>query len=342
MTQYGDNLFCTGGTDHTGKNLWNLPPTGAGNDSSGPIRVFVGGCERSGTTFIGSLLQQWTGLVCLPESYFLLPVLRDAVASENLDVSQPILRHWRLRTWGLEQGRSEQALRNVKTPQQCMDALAMEINDRSAIKGWIDTTPFNSTAVDLLDRHFDNSKHINIVRDGRAVASSILRTDFGPGTVARAAQWWQASVLPGTLSAVSHPNRVLMVRYEDLITDPESAQARIVAFLGSELSTNEATNDQAPSENSVVGSYNKKTHALVGKPGDRTRIDAWKKELKPHQVKEFESMAGASLTGFGYELEYGIYPHLNRPLRNLDGVIDTAKTLFWKLPRRLLRRISIR
>ena len=295
-------------------------------------RVFIGGCERSGTTFLAAQISRWTGLTFLPEAYFLLGVLRKLESAPGV-ARDLILNHWRFRTWNLDVEALRRELSEKLSAGACMNLLAERYTHSlgmSPYKGWIEHTPFNTAHVHLLDRHFEDSRYINIVRDGRAVAASILRTDFGPTTIRSAAAWWQAHVLPGILAQWHHPGRVLLVRYEDLIMNPERSKARILAFLG-----------HGPAEAAGkirVDPYWQATHELVEGPADRSRIEAWKQSLRAKQIEIFESLTAGSLTGLGYELTGTAAIPSHRALRYCDQMVDSLRQALWQFPLRTLRR----
>ena len=300
---------------------------------SPPARVFVGGCERSGTTFLAARISRWAGLVFLPESYFLLPVLRQL--DKGISARKLILANWRVETFGLERQVMADRLRDDMNPRECMDALAELYADKigqKASRGWVEHTPFNTANVPLLDRHFEDTRYINVVRDGRAVAASILKTDFGPTTSARAAVWWQSSTLPGVLAHVAEPHRVLLVRYEDLIRDEEACRQRVLAFLGIEKP---AAEGEVPLR---VDPYFRTTHRLVSGSAESSRINAWRKELSAREIEDFEFTAGSSLHALGYELVHDGRPRERRYYRYIDAIVDAFLSLFWQVPRRVLRR----
>ena len=245
-----------------------------------------------------------------------------------------MLDHWRFRSWNLPQETLRSELAAELSTQTCLDGLARRYTSSLGMPhyaGWIEHTPLNTANVDLLDRHFEDHRFINIVRDGRAVAASVLKTDFGPTTVRSAAQWWQAHVLPGLLAHWRDSERVLLVRYEDLLARPDWSRQRILHFLG----YSDTRTDKVQVR---VDPYFQRTHGLVDRPADRSRIDAWRESLTPAQIEAFESIAGASLTGLGYELSRPVAAPPKRAARYLDSIADSLRQACWQLPARVLHR----
>ena len=73
----------------------------------------------------------------------------------------------------------------------------------------------------LLNEEFPKAKYIHLLRDGRAVANSVLSLDWGPNTIPVAARSWVKNVSYG-LAAESFFNneKILRVKYENLTLKP--------------------------------------------------------------------------------------------------------------------------
>ncbi|RAT37822.1 modular protein, partial [Lonsdalea populi] len=97
------------------------------------------------------------------------------------------------------------------------------------------------------------ARFIHIVRDGRDLAASHLKTvpDWGYQTIAEAANGWLEIVAHARLTAPD--SRYLEIRYEDLVTRPRETIAQMLDFLG--LPWNEAVMRHADQH-----------HALFDKP----------------------------------------------------------------------------
>jgi hypothetical protein len=95
--------------------------------------------------------------------------------------------------------------------------------------------------------------------------------------------------------------RVLRIRYEDVLGDPETTLRRIATFGGLEYETAMvAGTGHRPTR------YNERQHRLVGLAPDRSRVDSWQQALSARQVEIFEAEAGEFLDALGYQPRYGI------------------------------------
>jgi hypothetical protein len=145
---------------------------------------------------------------------------------------------------------------------------------------------------------FPSAKMVVIIRDGRAVASSYLRTGWGVATNAyTAAIRWVNEVSLQIRFATSRPDACHLLRYEDLISRPEEHLQRTCAFLGEEFSPAMLRYHQAPAY-IARNDLNDGTFEAI----DPKLVDRWKNELTTGQVRVFEAVAGTKLSENGYQL----------------------------------------
>ncbi len=99
-----------------------------------------------------------------------------------------------------------------------------------------DSTPVNMMQSDLIFDLLPTSKFINVIRDGRDVASSVVKEKWGPKSHREALKWWENRISQAHSSLSTIPkDHVLEVRIEDLVVhNRESALQRILAFLNLE------------------------------------------------------------------------------------------------------------
>jgi hypothetical protein len=268
--------------------------------------IFIGGCERSGTTLLGAMLGAHSDCVCTPESQFRIEVLQSFGWNEmNANIPSAlnaIKDHWRFKLWNLNM---------PPAPRECpvkesyaallywLVAQYSERMDKTTATVWVDHTPHNVRYATALGEIFSDMKLIHIVRDGRAVANSIIPLDWGPNTVIKAAPWWVEKVAYGLAVETRWPeSRITRIRYEDLVQSPEATLKRLCKFLGIDYQSKmaRATGFRRPD-------YTKSQHSLIGKGPDASRISAWKEDLTPRQIELFEYLTRDFLRYLGYILE---------------------------------------
>lgn len=213
--------------------------------------------------------------------------------------------HLDFRAWEIEVDTAD-----ISELAQCVDYAHLihwlvkqyaQANDSPAPDIWIDHTPFNIVYASTLFALFPDAKMIHLVRDGRAVASSVMKLDWGPSCVNTAAHWWINRVAHGLAAESSFgPARVRQFRYEDLIQDPQGTLHEICRFLEIDFEPGMITG-----RGLNVPQYVATHHPLIAGAPDAKRIHAWKTELTARQIEIFESIAGQILNCLGYELLYG-------------------------------------
>jgi hypothetical protein len=178
-------------------------------------------------------------------------------------------------------------------------------------KFWIDHSPGNIFYSWTLLQLFPEAKLINLVRDGRAVTSSRIKTGWASKSMFANANYWSRSIAYG-LAAESFwgPDRLMRVKYEDLVEKPAVILKKICRFL--EFNYEDAMcggGDFTPIFTAI------EQHKLVGKPPSATRIDAWRNELSQRQIELFEVAASGMLFYLGYEPSIGLQSRPNTPVQ---------------------------
>lgn len=280
--------------------------------------LFIGGCERSGTTMLGAMVGAHSRSVCVPESHFIEHLLTqdgfDPEAIEPGKTLAAIVAHRRYRLlWDLPlDSDAVDAAELGSTYAELLSWLVRAYGGRLGKTGallWVDHTPSNFKRGLTMLRMFPEARFIHLVRDGRGVAASLLPLDWGPNDILSAADFWMARCAAGLAAELQlGSERVLRVRYEDLLLNPEATLRAIAVFAGLpyESAMTQGTG-HGPSR------YNQRQHRLVGQPPDQSRAHSWNRCLTPRQIEIFESEAGELLETLGYQPDYGIRARPPRP-----------------------------
>jgi len=290
--------------------------------------VFIGGCGRSGTTLLGSMLGTHSECLATPESRFLMDVHRSSVEADGgTDAGrffEALGAHALFRIWGIPPPAagdlaSDPARQFATAFEHVVVAYGTSVG-ASTFDTWIDHTPENVNRSAMLRRLFPEAKLIHVVRDGRAVASSVMGLDWGPSTVAAAARWWTARTAAGiTAESFFGPASAMRVAYEDLVEAPERTVADVFRFLG--LSHEKASISGA---DFVVPQYTAGQHQLIGRRPDPGRANAWREALTSRQIEIFESIAGDMLIGLGYTPLFGMAPRSRSKRERLTLAVREA------------------
>lgn len=309
--------------------------------------IFVFSVPRSGSTMLGSMLGAGEDAVALPEVPFIgilhyRHILPGGTAPAESIVSE-INGSFRLEH--LDIGRIDD---RFQLPELIDDAAYRRLieklvreraarDDKPGIRYWVEHSPTQSRYVESLLRTFPNAFFLHLVRDGRAVAASMLPLDWGANSVKEAAHMWLEELAYGfTAEEMLGKDRCLRVRYEELLLSPEAVLQNICAFVG--LSYDPA---MISGGGLRVPKYNHKQHSLVGQTPDTKRISAWREQLSAREIKIFEDVAGPMLLRLGYELSQEATPKLPtfRERLAMDASSFMKRELSNKIANKLRRRL---
>ncbi len=233
--------------------------------------ILVGGTGRSGTTIVGKLLSRHSQVKLskpaeikfLTSGNGLLDLVQNPRFSRN---GKPLLgKHRNLirfekglfgKWWersgkkggvtGLKVGIDQQSLHEIFSELQSSlgedRALASAKFFRAFVdyqlqgtenSYWIDTTPPNLMRADEISRLLPQVRFIHMIRDGRDVASSVVREPWGPNNHFAALEWWRERLLKIIKATEAIPDQVKHIWLEDLVTDNrEQTLNELLNFLG--------------------------------------------------------------------------------------------------------------
>jgi len=160
--------------------------------------------------------------------------------------------------------------------------------------------------LDLVNELFPDFRIIHLVRDGRAVLSSILKAHEIRGggfekDVIKLAGRWKRAIAVDTLLSQDH--RYFRLRYEDMITRPATWLSRICEFL-------EIDYDDEMLRYRDLGRVTP-IHSLLTEKPDTYRINAWQSESPPPYLRIFDLLTRSALR----KLAYAPLPdHISKPI----------------------------
>jgi hypothetical protein len=270
--------------------------------------LFVVGCHRSGTTLVRRILCTHPEVWLAKETQYLAHLaLRDgdwhrqrsdAEITEHIRSAVPVLAAigWRVvpdpaafaasgepPTWaGVYRW-----LCGLERP-----------GDRAGARYWGDNTPRYVSLIPELDRAFPDARYLHVVRDPRDVVRSALAVWFGGNTALTAAEEWVERVGAGLAAGQLVGERLLCVKFEDIVVAPGATLGRIAAWLGVDdaFRPDEVGGD--------AGEVARQAHlANVGRPLDASVVGRWRQDLTARQVADVEQLCQPFLGAFGYPVD---------------------------------------
>lgn len=274
------------------------------------------GCGRSGTTLLRTMLDNHPDLAVSYEARFMPFVAarrrryetpRGFRADRLVDDLFLLPGTWsRVDRWGINHATVLAAVRQsgaatlpdaVRAVYRCY--AAAEGKTRAGEK-----TPDHVRRILPIARLLPETRFVHIVRDGRDVGLSLSDMTWGPKPTGGATGvYWAERVLAGRRAGeVLGPGRYLEVAYERLVDDPEPLVRRVCEFV--ELDYQPAMLAFRERYDDVLAkSGNEPHHARLAQPL-RKGVRSWRDQMPDPVVAEFEAVAGAALSTFGFERRY--------------------------------------
>ncbi|MCI4667503.1 MAG: sulfotransferase [Bacteroidia bacterium] len=227
--------------------------------------ILIGGCARSGTTILTSVLSSHNDIFACPRELGLFSKL---------------------------ERKSDGQIIAVRIDRLYRSLLVNRIPPNA--KRWLEKSPNNVRSIKEIDEYFSGRfKFIHIIRDGRDVVLSVHPTQKDRYWVEP--QRWVEDVSKG-LEYAQHPN-VHQLKYEDLVMKPDKSIEELCDFLEIPFSP-EIQNWQS---NATVRRHNAYRNGL--QPLQASSIEKWKQEKFKERVEEFLAYPGTSdlLARLGYE-----------------------------------------
>jgi hypothetical protein len=262
--------------------------------------ILVVGSPRSGTTLLRDLLRAHPRLT-FPQESNVLPALR-RLHGDPADerrarlLAGDLLGAYSIREWGLDLRVADLAGERTFAG---MTARLYEAWARQEGKPrWGDKTPLHALELPTALAIFPGAQVIHLVRDGRAVAESLLRQPWGPRSVTSAARmWWHCVEAARRDGEPLGRERYLEVRFEELVTAPDDLLRGVCTFLGEEFDAALLTPARLPPAPGYAQPW-PAAHDSAIDPRARERG-----ELPGDALALFEAEAGPTLRAFGYASE---------------------------------------
>lgn len=276
------------------------------------VPIFLLTTERSGSNLLRAILSMHSAISSPPPSgiveelhHITFRYLNPSGESHLSDLANDAITFTQthMNPWDVKLS-PEQLLSRIGTGS--FWALFRAMNDIYAeSKGcpyWFSKEPGLFNHIYEICLHFPDAKFIYMVRDGRDVATSMLRGRLHANNILQAANRWAAEQRK-CLNAFSDPlirdKGFFLVKYEELVEEPARTTESIMRFLGLEFEQQQLS--YFNNEEIVRHSKSSKFWENVSKPIDPSRRAAYKTELTTRQVAIFESIAWNEMKTLGYE-----------------------------------------
>ena len=191
---------------------------------------FIVGCGRSGTTLLRRMIDAHPLLAVPVESLFMIDYLRARDHIADVPYKRLILGEHEFSEWELSA--SESDLADCKSVVEVINDLHERYAAKEKAQFWGQKTPRFVRYGHLLKAVYPHAKFIHVIRDPRAVAISLRKSNVHRSNVYFGAQRWQKDVQAGLDLKRDFPNDVMEVSYETLVSETELTLREICDFLG--------------------------------------------------------------------------------------------------------------
>jgi hypothetical protein len=295
-------------------------------DVGRPPAPFVVGLTRSGTTLLRMMLDAHPQLTVPPETHFvpdLIKAAKDGGSVEDMLEALTANRTWPDFGIGAEEMRkrfeaiplADEPARPGAAVRAFFDAYA----ERQGKPRWGDKTPAYMLSITRIGRALPETRFIHLIRDGRDVALSQTARAINeqPPAAEQAAKWVKRIGKSREQAAKLGGERYIEARYEDLVRDPEPALRRICEHIELEFDPAMLTYYEGAAERlqemsgalrsdgshaEQAEGYRIDNHKPTTEPPDPSKLDKWRREMNPEDLKAYDDVAGEMLKELGYEV----------------------------------------
>jgi len=278
--------------------------------------VFVGGCPRSGTTLLRTMLNAHPVLALPRETHFVLESYRRRAMFGDLrdEDNRTQLARWivtRKRTQfdrlELSRDRAIAALSTAPPTVGSVIGTALKLfAERFDKPRWGDKRPRYVQELPALLDMFPDAQFVAIVRDPRAVLASMKKLgwldSWYDGTVAGGVDRWLHAVRAGRQGLRRYrDDQLLEIRYEDLVDDPAGVLSHMCTFLGLSHDGLDAMLQFHRGDTDIPTPQRSKYHPKLMQPVTDASLQSWNSVLTLEEVAFIEQTTSREMAHYGYE-----------------------------------------
>jgi len=262
--------------------------------------VFIIGCQRSGTSFLFRLINRYLSIGFGRDNGHFIRLKKMLPYYGNLDNRDNLVRlikdihgipEFAKRFNGLEINIDDfiENLEEYTYPEIVRRYYAEWAMYKGTMR-WGGKTPDYTFHSEELYDLFPDGKYLHIYRDGRDVALSLFRQNWGPQNAFVAAGYWEKRVQAGRkFGAKLSKSSFMEMRYEDLLGNPELEFVRILDFIEYDVD-----------REGLLRHFRTDIDDFFM----RNNYDKWKTKMSGIEKRAFEMSAGRLLKDLNYEVLY--------------------------------------
>ena len=270
--------------------------------------VFVGGCPRSGTTLLRTILNSHPSLAIPHETRYVVDAYRQrerwgdlSERANRVKLAQWIVNRKKSRVERLMPDAQLLVDRMAEAPPTLGSLLSTGFRiyaERRDKPRWGDKRPAYALNLDAVFALYPDAQFINIVRDPRATVASIRKIGWFKDGLVAGTELYERSLRRSQRSAKRlASDQFMQIRYETLAADPLPIVEQMVRF----LQLDPAGLDRMMAFHETADIRSKFMHPLVSKPITTQAVRAWEDALTHEEVAFIEQALSGQMRRFGYE-----------------------------------------
>ncbi|HVV75035.1 MAG TPA: sulfotransferase [Mycobacteriales bacterium] len=249
--------------------------------STGGGPIFIVGSNGSGSTLLRLMLDSHPHIAIPEETGFL-----------RLAALHRWVPYWKLGgDWYRKIGLSESQL-DAELAKFYGGLFASYAGSRGKQR-WGDKTPFHVWHLDLATRLFPEAVVVGIVRHPAAVVNSVRRRFRRP--LGGSLKHWRRSTRQLVHAGARLGDRFMLVRYEDLVTQPEPTMRALLTAIGEPWSDDVLAHHEVQPRSESTG-FTRTDRAV-----DTRSLAEWEGELRPAELDRVVARTGELATFLGYD-----------------------------------------
>ena len=272
-----------------------MPDTGSQRPSETRGPIFIMGAMGSGTTLLRLMLDSHERIVIPRETGFM----------RALNANKFIPFKWSGRNWFKRLGWSEEEWDELLG--NFYDNAFQRLVEKEGAERWGDKTPYHTWHIDEMARLFPTAQFVGVLRHpGGSVASNITRwdasTDSGMSyTLSKSAYHYLRYAIEIARQAARYPDRFTVLRYEELVLQPEALMRELLEWLGEPWSDSVLKHHEVQA--SRGGKLQVEGRVRVDDPIDASRISKWTNTLNEKQRRRINRRIGRVGEFWGYSMD---------------------------------------
>ncbi len=268
--------------------------------------IFIVGAGRSGTTLLRLILNNHPHIAIPTESqvlinyYKFLPIFGHLKTQHQLkQFAQFFMEHPRIQAWNLD---SKEILSSINNQNfsELIDLIYNNYAHQHHKIRWGEKTPAYITQVPLLNQLFPNSFFIHIIRDGRDVVSSQIRS-FARKHFYTSTIYWK-KIIQLDIEYKKQFSNYLSLYFEDLVQNPEKILQIICDFIQEPYDSRMLNYYESDAAQNI--SIQKQHHINTKKNILKNPIGVYKNRLTPIQIQLIETLCHNELKMHHYTLDH--------------------------------------